>query len=262
MTPRTIRCTACRRAGCSTATTTTTVFCPCTCSAATDCWRRTCDRTRATAPDTPGRFLALLTKRLRQAWPKVKIVFRSDSGFCRRMLSWCEREGVDYIVSIARNAALAKKAKLVVELAAMAHELPRLVAEPISAAAIGRGLCAARSNLAGCPRRRRTLQRLCRYDPAEVAEVRRHRAEQYPAGTVAAVQLVSPPGAVPHRRGPVQTRIWALRSESASRTSRARGVDSPRIRRTVRFFEKAPRKHAGNSAACTGHCRIRLFGDR
>ena len=68
-------------------------------------------------------ILALLTKRLRQAWPKVKIVFRGDSGFCRRrMLSWCEREGVDYIVGIARNTALAKKAKPVMELAAMAHE--------------------------------------------------------------------------------------------------------------------------------------------
>ena len=34
--------------------------------------------------------LALLVKRLRQAWPKVEIVFRSDSGFCRwRMLGWC-----------------------------------------------------------------------------------------------------------------------------------------------------------------------------
>ena len=66
---------------------------------------------------------ALLVKRLRQVWPKVKIVFRGDSGFCRpRMLSWCERNHVDYVVGIARNAALAKKAKPVMELAAMAHE--------------------------------------------------------------------------------------------------------------------------------------------
>ena len=48
--------------------------------------------------------LALLVKRLRRAWPKVKIVFRGDSGFCRwRMLRWCERQGVGYIVGIARN---------------------------------------------------------------------------------------------------------------------------------------------------------------
>ena len=68
-------------------------------------------------------ILALLAKRLRLAWPKVKIVFRGDSGFCRsRMLSWCERNDVDYVVGIARNAALARKAKPVLELATMAHE--------------------------------------------------------------------------------------------------------------------------------------------
>jgi hypothetical protein len=52
-------------------------------------------------------ILALLVKRLRQAWPKVRIVFRGDSGFCRwRMLSWCERNDVGYIVGISRNARL------------------------------------------------------------------------------------------------------------------------------------------------------------
>ncbi len=51
--------------------------------------------------------LALLVKRLRRAWPKVRIVFRGDSGFCRwRLLAWCERKGVDYIVGIARNPRL------------------------------------------------------------------------------------------------------------------------------------------------------------
>lgn len=52
-------------------------------------------------------ILALLVKRLRQAWPKVKIIFRGDSGFCRwRMLSWCERHQVGYIVGIAKNKRL------------------------------------------------------------------------------------------------------------------------------------------------------------
>ena len=68
-------------------------------------------------------ILALLTRRLRQTWPEVKIVFRGDGGFCRpRMLSWCERNRVDYIVGIARNATLAKKAESIMELAAMGHE--------------------------------------------------------------------------------------------------------------------------------------------
>lgn len=52
-------------------------------------------------------ILALLVKRLRQAWPKVRILFRGDSGFCRwRMLAWCDRHGVDYIVGIAKNKRL------------------------------------------------------------------------------------------------------------------------------------------------------------
>lgn len=52
-------------------------------------------------------ILSLLVKSLRQAWPGVRIVFRGDSGFCRdRMLSWCERKKVFYIVGIARNPRL------------------------------------------------------------------------------------------------------------------------------------------------------------
>ncbi len=52
-------------------------------------------------------ILALLVKRLRQQWPKVRIVFRGDSGFCRhRMLSWCERHDVGYIVGIAKNSRI------------------------------------------------------------------------------------------------------------------------------------------------------------
>ena len=52
-------------------------------------------------------ILALLVKRLREVWPKVRIVFRGDSGFCRhRMLSWCERHDIGYIVGIAKNPRL------------------------------------------------------------------------------------------------------------------------------------------------------------
>lgn len=52
-------------------------------------------------------ILALLVKKLRQAWPNVAIILRGDSGFCRhRMLGWCERKGVGYIVGLARNTRL------------------------------------------------------------------------------------------------------------------------------------------------------------
>jgi hypothetical protein len=57
--------------------------------------------------------LALLVKRLRQVWPDVRIVLRADSGFCRhRMLNWCERHGVGYIVGLAKNARLDGQAKM------------------------------------------------------------------------------------------------------------------------------------------------------
>ena len=52
-------------------------------------------------------ILSLLVKRLRRSFPKVKIIFRGDSGFCRwKMLSWCERHNVHYIVGIAKNKRL------------------------------------------------------------------------------------------------------------------------------------------------------------
>ena len=57
-------------------------------------------------------ILALLVKALRKQWPAVKITFRGDSGFCRhKMLSWCERQRVDYIVGIPRNARLLRKSE-------------------------------------------------------------------------------------------------------------------------------------------------------
>lgn len=52
-------------------------------------------------------ILALLVRRLRQVWPQVRIVLRADSGFCRwRMLRWCDRHAVYYIVGLAKNKRL------------------------------------------------------------------------------------------------------------------------------------------------------------
>lgn len=51
--------------------------------------------------------LALLVKRLRRAFPAVRIVLRGDSGFCRdRILTWCERHSVGYCVGLAMNSRL------------------------------------------------------------------------------------------------------------------------------------------------------------
>jgi len=52
-------------------------------------------------------ILKLLAGRLREAWPGVRILFRGDSGFCRPLLmAWCERNGVDYVIGLAKNSRL------------------------------------------------------------------------------------------------------------------------------------------------------------
>ena len=54
-----------------------------------------------------GAILKLLVDALREHWPDVRITFRADGGFCRRrLLCWCERNTVDYIVGCTRNPRL------------------------------------------------------------------------------------------------------------------------------------------------------------
>jgi hypothetical protein len=51
--------------------------------------------------------LERIVKRLRAAWPEVKIVLRGDSGFCRdELMTWCETNQVDYVLGLARNTRL------------------------------------------------------------------------------------------------------------------------------------------------------------
>lgn len=53
------------------------------------------------------KHLARIVSRIRQRWPKIKIVIRADGGFCRdALLSWCERNGVDYVIGLPKNARL------------------------------------------------------------------------------------------------------------------------------------------------------------
>jgi hypothetical protein len=48
-----------------------------------------------------------IVKQIRAAWPEVKIVLRGDCGFCRNeLMSWCEGNGVDYVLGLARNQRL------------------------------------------------------------------------------------------------------------------------------------------------------------
>jgi len=68
-------------------------------------------------------ILALLVKRLRRAWPKVKILFRGDSGFCRwRMLRWCETHDVFYLAGLAKNSRLNEMAGPFLEQAQKRYE--------------------------------------------------------------------------------------------------------------------------------------------
>ena len=52
--------------------------------------------------------LQRIVAQLREVWPRVQIVVRADSGFCREeLLGWCEGHGVDYVIGLARNTRLA-----------------------------------------------------------------------------------------------------------------------------------------------------------
>jgi hypothetical protein len=44
---------------------------------------------------------------IRRQWPKVRILVRGDSGFCREsLMRWCEENAVDYVFGLAKNARL------------------------------------------------------------------------------------------------------------------------------------------------------------
>jgi len=71
-------------------------------------------------------ILSLLVKRFRQVWPEVQIIFRGDSGFCRwRMLSWCDRNNVHYIVGLAKNKRLNHLSSALHDQATIDYELSR-----------------------------------------------------------------------------------------------------------------------------------------
>lgn len=50
-----------------------------------------------------------IVAQIRARWPKVQIVLRADSGFCREpLMRWCEENAVDYVLGLARNARLTR----------------------------------------------------------------------------------------------------------------------------------------------------------
>lgn len=68
-------------------------------------------------------ILALLVHFIRQYWPDTRIVFRGDSGFYRpRLLSWCDRNNVDYLVGISKNSRLLEGVDVSSMLVRKAHQ--------------------------------------------------------------------------------------------------------------------------------------------
>ncbi|MGH8474957.1 MAG: transposase [Methylococcales bacterium] len=55
--------------------------------------------------------LSRIVGRIREAWPKVRIVLLGDRGFCRKaIMSWCEEQGVEYGLGLAKNVRLKREA--------------------------------------------------------------------------------------------------------------------------------------------------------
>jgi hypothetical protein len=51
--------------------------------------------------------VARIVARIRQRWPRVRILLRADSGFAREALMvWCENNGVDFLFGLAKNSRL------------------------------------------------------------------------------------------------------------------------------------------------------------
>ena len=66
-------------------------------------------------------ILSLLVKRFQTEWPEVEIIFRGDGGFCRwKMLRWCDKNNVKYIVGYTKNPAVERQSA---ELRTMSKEL-------------------------------------------------------------------------------------------------------------------------------------------
>ena len=53
--------------------------------------------------------LARIVEQIRRAWPKVRIIVRADSGFCREnLMCWCEENRVHFVLGLAKNARLSR----------------------------------------------------------------------------------------------------------------------------------------------------------
>lgn len=71
-----------------------------------------CARVRTSNQDASAgcvKEVERIVQQIRARWPRVKIVLRADSGFCREeLMAWCEKHKVDYVLGLARNQRLGR----------------------------------------------------------------------------------------------------------------------------------------------------------
>jgi hypothetical protein len=67
--------------------------------------------------------VARIIARIRERWPRVRILLRADSGFAREaLMAWCEMHRVDYVLGLARNSRLVDALSLDMAWAEEEHE--------------------------------------------------------------------------------------------------------------------------------------------
>ena len=103
--PPMIRCTGTRKGAFSTATTVTIAICRCTSSVESSCW--VCAYGRRTSMLRPeGETDSCGVAGGAHPW------VRADSGFCcEELMAWCEAEGVDYLLGLAKNERMKAQIK-------------------------------------------------------------------------------------------------------------------------------------------------------
>jgi hypothetical protein len=68
-------------------------------------------------------LVKLIARRLRQAWPGLRLIVRGDSGFCRsRALRRFEAWGIDYLIGLQKNVALQWRSAIAMQALAEAYE--------------------------------------------------------------------------------------------------------------------------------------------
>lgn len=66
--------------------------------------------------------LERIVTQIRQRFPKVEILVRADSGFAReKLMTWCEANGVEYVLGLARNPRLERSIRKELERAGRKH---------------------------------------------------------------------------------------------------------------------------------------------